>query len=202
MHLKDIIIYFEFATLLVALLQYKKHKQLYFKYFVAYVLVLFGFEFLIGNFFAKNNQSIYNIYTFFEFNLVTVIYFNLNKEKLSRWVIKNLIISFNIIYFASFYFLILKDYTVTLGAVIVSFFMILYLRELLNSSRIIDYKRDLSFWITVGMLFYYLCTIPFLALVYFIGLKGVLLFYIINIITIITHLCFIFGLLWSKRTEN
>ena len=202
MHLKDIIIYFEFATVLVALLQYKKHKQLYFKYFVAYVFVLFGFEFLIGNFFVKNNQSIYNIYTFFEFNLVTIIYFNLNKEKLSRLIIKYLIISFNIIYFLSFYFLILKDYTVTLGALIVSVFMFLYLRELLNSSRIIDYKRNLSFWITVGMLFYYLCTIPFLALVYFIGLKGVLLFYIINIITIITHLCFIFGLLWSKRTEN
>jgi hypothetical protein len=202
MPLVDTIIYFEFATVLVALLQYKKHKQLYFKYFVAYVLVLFGFEFLIATFFEKNNQSIYNIYTFFEFNLVTIVYFNLNKEKLSRLIIKYLIVSFNIIYFLSFYFLILKDYTVTLGALVVSVFMILYLRELLNSTKIIDYKRELSFWITVGMLFYYLSTIPFLALVYILKLKDVLLFYIIHFITIITHLCFIFGLLWSKRTEN
>ncbi len=202
MLLKDIIIYFEFATVLVALFSYQKHKQLYFKCFVAYVLVLFGFEYLIVNFFEKDNQDIYNIYTFFEFNLVSIIYYNLNKEKLSRLIISYLIGVFNVVYFLSFYFLLLQKYTVTIGALTVSVFMILYLKELLNSNKIIDYKRDLSFWITVGMLFYYLCTIPFLALVYFIGLKDLLLFYIINIITIITHLCFIFGLLWSRKTED
>ncbi|MBL4642875.1 MAG: hypothetical protein JKY44_04700 [Flavobacteriaceae bacterium] len=202
MLLKEIIIYFEFATVLVALFSYQKHKQLYFKCFVAYVLVVFGFEYLIGNFFEKDNQGIYNIYTFFEFNLVSIIYYNLNKEKLSRLIISYLIGVFNCVYFLSFFFLILQNYTVTIGALIVSVFMIFYLKELLNSDKIIEYKREVSFWITVGMLFYYLCTIPFLALVYFIGLKGIFLFKIINIITIITHLCFIFGLLWSKRTEN
>ncbi len=202
MLLKEIIVYFEFATVLVALLKYKTHKQLYFNYFVAYVLVLLGFEYLIANFFEKDNQSIYNIYTFFEFNLVSIIYYTLNKERLSRMVIRYLVGIFNCIYFLSFYFLILQNYTVTVGALMVSVFMILYLKELLNSDKIIEYKQEVSFWITVGMLFYYLCTIPFLALVYFIGLKGVFLFKIINIITIITHLCFIFGLLWSKRTEN
>jgi len=202
MLLKDIIIYFEFATVLVALLTYKTHNQLYFKYFVGYVVVLLGFEYLIANFFEKDNQSIYNIYTFFEFNLVSIIYYNLNKEKLSRVVIRYLIGLFNCVYFLSFYLLFLQNYTVTIGALMVSIFMILYLKELLNSDKIIEYKREVSFWITVGMLFYYLCTIPFLTLVYFIGLKGVFLFKIINIITIITHLCFIFGLLWSRKTEN
>jgi len=202
MLLKDIIIYFEFATVLVALLKYKTHKQLYFKYFVVYVLVLLGFEYLIANFFEKDNQSIYNIYTFFEFNLVSLIYYTLNKEKPSRMVIQYLIGVFNCVYFFSFYFLVLQNYTVTIGAIMVSVFMILYLKELLNSDKIIEYKREVSFWITIGMLFYYLGTIPFLALVYFIGLKGVFLFKIINIITIITHLCFIFGVLWSRRTEN
>ncbi len=202
MLLKDIIIYFELATVLVALLKYKTHKQLYFKYFVVYVLVLLGFEYLIANFFEKDNQSIYNIYTFFEFNLVSLIYYTLNKEKPSRMVIQYLIGVFNCVYFFSFYFLVLQNYTVTIGAIMVSVFMILYLKELLNSDKIIEYKREVSFWITIGMLFYYLGTIPFLALVYFIGLKGVFLFKIINIITIITHLCFIFGVLWSRRTEN
>ncbi len=202
MLLKDIIIYFEFATALVALITYQKHKQFYFKCFVAYVLVLLGFEYLIASFFEKDNQGIYNIYTFFEFNLVSIIYYTLNKEKLSRLILRYLIGIFNCLYFLSFYFLFLQNYTVTIEALIVSVFMILYLKELLNSEKIIEYNREVSFWITVGMLFYYLCTIPFLALVYFIGLKGVFLFKIINIITIITHLCFIFGLLWSKRTEN
>jgi len=164
--------------------------------------VLLGFEYLIANFFEKDNQSIYNIYTFFEFNLVSLIYYTLNKEKPSRMVIQYLIGVFNCVYFFSFYFLVLQNYTVTIGAIMVSVFMILYLKELLNSDKIIEYKREVSFWITIGMLFYYLGTIPFLALVYFIGLKGVFLFKIINIITIITHLCFIFGVLWSRRTEN
>jgi hypothetical protein len=200
MDLVEVIKFLELLTVLVVLFHFKKYKEAYFKCFFVYALVLFTFEILIYFFFKKNNIHIYNIYTFFEFNLVATIYYFLNKEKLSLTLMKYSMIVFNIVYFISFYFTSLQAYTTILGALIVSVFMILYLKELLNSSKIIDYRIDLSFWITVGMLFYYLTTIPFLTLVYVIGMKSPLLFYIIHIITIITHLCFIYGLIWSRKT--
>jgi len=41
MNLLGSIIYFEFATAFIALISYKKYRQSFFKYFVAYVIVLF-----------------------------------------------------------------------------------------------------------------------------------------------------------------
>lgn len=192
----------EVLTALVAVFYVRKYKEKYFGYFLIYILVLVSFEILIALFFPKDNKHIYNIYTLFEFNLVALIYYNLNQEKFSLKSIKYIMIAFNSIYFFSFYFVNLQDYTVLIGAFLVSCFMILYLKELLNSNKIINYKVNLSFWITVGMLFYYLTTIPFLTLVYVIGLTDKLLYYIIHVITILTHICFIFGILWSQKTMS
>ena len=201
MNLQETTIYFEFATFLVALLLVKKFKKPFYKYFIMYISVLFFVELLVSCFFKKNNSFIYNIYTFFEFNLIALIFLSLTKEKFSHTIIKYLLIVFNFIYILSFIIQALEKYTVTLLAVFVSVFSVVYLRELLNSKRIINYKSDLSFWITVGVLLYYLPTIPQFYLVYIKNL-GNSSFYILHYFTIITHLCFIYGLIWSRKTES
>ena len=64
----------ELATLIVALSYVKKHKQKYFKYFVAYAAVIFIVEYIANMVVTKDNGYIYDIYTFFEFNLVAIIF--------------------------------------------------------------------------------------------------------------------------------
>lgn len=200
--LKEYFIYFEFASLLVGILCLLKHKETFFKVFVAYLFAQFIVEFIIRNYFIKDNMHIYDMLTFFEFNLISLLFYTLNKENRSRVLIKYFALGFNIIYAISFYYEILKNYTVVLGGIMASVFMFVYLKDLLNSNKIVDYKRDLSLFVTVIMLFYYLSTIPFFTLAYIVGMRNPFLFYIIHIIIIVTHLSYIFGMLWSRGTKN
>ena len=125
----------ELATLIVALSYVKKHKQKYFKYFVAYAAVIFIVEYIANMVVTKDNGYIYDIYTFFEFNLVAIIYYHLNKEKFSLNAIKYMTIIFNVIYLLSFYFEFIQRYIVVTLAFMLSSFMILYFKEL-------DYNRN------------------------------------------------------------
>lgn len=203
MNLSDFPIIVELVTVILAILFFKKYQSKVYMYFLSYVLLVFIVEF-IGFILKKMdiyNYWMYHIYSFFEFNLIAVIYYHLTKDRGSHRSIQYLILGFNAIYFYSFINIELQKYIVVLGSVIVSVFLILYLKELLNSDKIINFKKDFSFWITVGFLLYYLTTIPFQT-VYLSGLKSRELFYIQIIITIITHSCFIYGLLWSKKAES
>ena len=200
--LREHIIYFEFSSFLVAFLCLLKHKETFFKVFVAYLLVIYVIELLINIYFENNNKHIYDILTFFEFNLIFLLFYTLNKEDKSRILIRYFTIGFNIIYAISFYYQILKDYTVILGGILGSVLMFIYLKDLLKSDKVVDYKRNLSLFITVILLFYYLSTIPFFTMLYITGMKDSFLFYIVHIITIVTHLSFIFGMLWSKAAKN
>ena len=200
--LREHIIYFEFSSFLVAFLCLLKHKETFFKVFVAYLLVIYVIELLINTYFENNNKHIYDILTFFEFNLIFLLFYTLNKEGRSRILIKYFAIGFNLIYAISFYYQILKDYTVILGPILGSVLMFIYLKDLLKSDKVVDYKRNLSLFITVTLLFYYLSTIPFFTMLYITGMRDSFLFYIVHIITIVTHLSFIFGMLWSKAAKN
>lgn len=200
--LKEYFIYFEFSSLLVGILCSFKYKETFFKVFVAYLFAQFIVEFLIYNFFEKNNMYIYDILTFFEFNLISLLFYTLNKEIKSRVLIKYFTLVFNLFYILSFYYEILKKYTVVLGGIMASVFMFIYLKDLLSSNRIVNYKRDLSLYVTVIMLFYYLSTIPFFTMATIVGMGSSLSFYIIHIIIIVTHLSYIFGMLWCQGTKN
>jgi hypothetical protein len=151
--------------------------------------------------FQENNHDLFNIYTFFEFNIFTLIYYNLiNSNKTLKLVII-LALIFNALYFISFFFLELKKLTVSIEAFINSIFIILYLKELLTSDKVLNYRKLLPFWISVGFLIFYLTTIPYFALVYFnlISSIGVPILYSL---IIVFHLCFIYGLIICKKKEN
>jgi hypothetical protein len=151
---------------------------------------------------VNGNIWFFNLYTFFEFLWVATIYFSLNKEKSSKKIIKYTSIVFYIIYFLSFQFTILQNYTVILLALFVTFFMFIHLKELLNSNKIINFKKEISFWITVGFLIYYLGTIPFFSLLYIGKMYDRILFTILSVIVIAMHLVLIGGLIWSKRIQK
>ncbi|PQJ68510.1 hypothetical protein [Polaribacter butkevichii] len=196
------------TTAIVAVSFFKKYKLPYFKYFLGYVITVIVFEYIVqlANFYGHATKGIYNIYTFFEYNLVALIYFKLTKETVSHKWIKYLMILFNIIYLFSFIFKRIQDYTVLLGALIVCLFMVFYLKELLKSDRIISFEKSLPFWITIAFLLYYLTSLPFYTWLYVIGIEskkdGITLFKVQRIIIILTHFCFIAGLIWSSKEEN
>lgn len=199
---EDSILYFELTTLIFSLVCYKKFKLPFYKFFILYVITSSAVE-IIGGFFAGESTFwIFNLYTFFEFLWITLIFYNLNKEKNSRKIMMYLVIIFYIIYFLSFQYIILQKYTVIILALFVTPFFFLHLKELLNSNKIMSFQKEISFWITVGFLIYYLGTVPFFSLLYIGGMQDRILFTILALIVLVTHLIFIVGLIWSKRIQK
>ena len=82
--LREIFPYFEYASLILSVLFYKKYRNYtFYKYFILYLInvVLFG---IIAGILKRNGGTsiqLFNLYTFFEFNLFSLIYVNLINEK-------------------------------------------------------------------------------------------------------------------------
>ncbi|SDS37567.1 hypothetical protein SAMN05216503_2865 [Polaribacter sp. KT25b] len=209
--LGDFYSYFEYASLIFALIYYTKYKEYsFYKYFILYLLFIVIFEKLSSldtpkdNWYEcfNNGVKILNIFTFFEFNLVALIYHSLLKEKISKNILLYLVLFFNIIYLFSFYFIKLQNYTVVLEGIVNTVLVILYFRELLNSDRILNYKKLLPFWVSVGFLLFYLTSIPFFTLVYSSYFNSRIMFPILYSIIIVFHLCFIYGLISCKKVKG
>lgn len=194
----------EFLTLMLSIYFLRKYQSSFFYYFIAFIFFAITVE-LLGIIYLNkkwNSYWIYNIYTFFEFLCIIGIYYHLNKEHKSKKIIIWLSIIFYCIYFLSFYLTVLQNYTVIMLPFFTVPFMFLYLKELLNSDSIINYKKELPFWLTVGFLIYYLGSVPFFTLQYIVGLKDRILFTLLSVVVIIMHLIFIVGLIWSKPIQK
>ena len=197
-------IYIQFLSLLVSIILYKKYKNYsFYKYFVLYLCNISIFHVLSNTLtLPKGNIELYNIYTFFEFNLFVFIYYNLIKVK--RKFVKVLAVIFNVIYLISFYFVFLKVYTVPIEGAFNSLLIILYFIELLNSDKVMNQKKLLAFWISVGFLIFYVTSVPFFTLLYAGDINTRGLFQIIYYLIVVFHLCLIYGLVtcYKKNTMN
>lgn len=198
----DLGIYFEGLNVFLSILFFKYYKNTYYYYFVTYLVFATLFD-LIGRInFGENTYWIYNIYTFFEFICVAGIYYSLMETPKSKKIILILSGIFYSIYFLSFIYVKLQTYTVLLIPFFVVPFMFMYLKNLLNSKKIINFKKVLPFWITVAFLIYYLASVPFFSLQYLYGLRDRLLFVLLSIIVFLMHIILTTGLLWSKPTQK
>jgi hypothetical protein len=193
----------QYISLIVAILFYKKYKNYtFYNFFVLYLVNIIVFDILAKTIFEKDNFSLFNYYTFFEFNFFALIYYALIKEKSTLTFIKILVIIFNAIYFISFIYDDLTKYTVLIEGIFNSIFIILYFKELLNSDSILNYKKLLPFWISVGFLLFYLTSIPFFTLLYSGFFNSRTMFPILYSLIIVFNLCFIYGLITCKKTEG
>lgn len=190
-------VFLQFITLIIAINSYKKFRTKFAFYFICFLSFVFIIEF-IGLIYLyhleENSYEIYNIYTFFEFNIISLMYLSIIRDVKT---LKILVMLFNIFYVLSFVFEQLQTYSITIEYFIFSIFSICYLRELLNSDKMLNFKRHLPFWVTTGFLIFYLSSIPF----QFIraGLDGRELFIIQQMVFYIMQGCFIYGLIWSKK---
>lgn len=200
--LKELSTYISYLTLLIGLYVYNSYKHYpFYKYFIIYIINIIFFHIISNFFFSESNLELYNIYTFFEFNIFSLIYYHLIKDRETLKILKILVLLFNVIYFVSFFIVQLNIYTVSIEGFFNSIFIILFFRELLNSERILNYKKLLPFWISVGFLVFYLATIPFFTLLYSKLFNSRIMFPILYSLIIVFHLCFIYGLVTCKKKE-
>lgn len=191
---------FQVVAAIIAIVIYKKNKSKFILFLTTLLCVIVVVE-TLGFYFQTNQINfrgyLYHIYSFFEYNLIALMYLEVVKKNSNVKILKKIILTLNAFYLLSWLYLPLQLYVTPLGALVVGVFLGLYLKELLQSDKILNYKKELPFWVTVGFMIFYLPSIPFFTMVKYMHDRG--LFFILSILVVLMNLFIIYGLICSKK---
>lgn len=191
-----------YSQILVALLSiiFLIIKKTRFLKILTLFLVVTSLVELVGAYYTqimKPSFFIYHYYTFFEYVIIYFLFEGLVKDKkrlnISRILLLTFVIMWGMIYYDKTYLF----YSMIVGSFNVGVLAFLYLRELLLSNEIINYKKLLPFWVSVGLLVFHLPAIPFFS--FFSYMKNRNLFPILHSLILLMNIIISFGLLWSNK---
>lgn len=194
--------FFQIIAAILALLVYYKCEKTKFLLVLTVLLCLIVVVESIGvalSILKRKSWCVYHVYSFFEYNLIALMYLSVVKNKKSRKLIKVLIVLLNIFYFSTYAFISTQYYVTPIGSFIIGVFLFLYLNELLQSNKVVNYIKELPFWVTAGFFIFYLGSIPFFSMLE--GMKDRSLFYILYILVMLMNVFISVGLI-IKLLEN
>jgi hypothetical protein len=159
---------FEAIVLLLSILFWKKIRSTNISLLSIYVLLIFICD--MYAFYRKaNGQSnfwINDIVIPFEFLFLSFYYYKTSKKPLIRKTIIILAASYFLVYLIDEFFyrhtyprLYLRSYLT--GVIMILIIVIMYYYELLNSQRLYKFYFEPEFWVSSGILLFYLGTLPF-----------------------------------------
>ncbi|WP_244160839.1 hypothetical protein [Flavobacterium defluvii] len=95
-------------------------------------------------------------------------------------------------------------YSFAIGVVLVLILSCLYLVEIFNSDKILNFKRSVFFWYVLGILVFHVPFTPFmLAINWFLIKQDESVFsLVLFILNFLAHGCYITGFLWSEKKYN
>ena len=196
----------EIITAIIGTCYYYKYKQVPILKYIVYLLWYTVLNELIGHV-KDNNSIIYNIYHVINFTYFLSLYRCFLKNK-AKTTVSILILTYFVCLFAnSFYENYLTSYQsipYSVAAVSLIVAIILYFIEILNSKLVLYTDKILLFWISVGLLLYFVGTMPFrIILNYYTAINDVTVYFLLNFaLTIIMNLFFIIGFVWSNDKQK
>ena len=218
MLVKILLILYFLSVLIYTYHYFKKSFDIKLRYFIGYLFFMLLFELiaqLVKYTLKLDNVLVYNILTFLEFNCLLLFLSGLLYFVSTKKVLVALIITFNVIYVLStIYYIVLRNYLQIYngiasisGSFIVTIAIFLFFKDFINSDKISNFKKSLSFWISSGLLIYYLGTIPITSIMNYmqsINDKAEVhfLFNIQYVLVALMYSIFIFGALWSQKKEK
>lgn len=176
-----------------------KHFKTKFYIILVIIFCLTAFTEALGKYLTSINilnYHLYVFYAFFTFNLTAIAYESI--LKLTKFIVF-LSLIFNIVFFIVFFRDMHFFYSVIVGSFNTGIYSFLYLRQLLLSKEIINYKKHFAFWVSVGFLIFYLPSIPFFLLNKFMQNRS--LFKILNFLTILMNFLIIYGLITCRNKK-
>lgn len=201
----------EVLTAIIGTIYYNKYKKKRFlKYFI-FLLWYIVINELAGIYMRSDfgvNTIIYNVYNVINFTYILMLYRSYLTEKKSKKIALTLCITYLIIFiingFYENYFIKFQSIPYIVAAFAVIITISLYFREILNSEKVLNAKRNLLFWISVGLLIYFVGNIPFRILRnYYNELTDATILFLVNFtLTVIMNICFIIGFIWSKKKQQ
>jgi hypothetical protein len=183
----------------------KNTKLKYFSYYLIYVLSSEIFADFMIIIYKQKPFYVYNFYTI----MTVLFYFIFYKQLFQKPINKKIMNVFFVIFllFTIVEFTIFKTsflnsfstYNFILGAILLIITVILFLIEIINNEDIIfKIKKALVFWISIGVLLFYVGSLPIFITGEFLGYKGIFDKILIGL-NIIMYGSFILGFLWSDK---
>lgn len=196
------------VSALVAILCFSAYKHTVLRYFPVILLYTFLSEslatYLLG--YPENTVLIYNIYNLIFFLFFFYVFWSFVQQKEYK---RTIIFSVSVFLLTSIinpffqnFMLVSQLYVYIVGGLLLIVCIILYFLELLYSPKVLNVKKDLLFWISVGLLLFYVGYIPIkLIRIYFVTGSEVLMSLrrVHLLLILIMHSCFIVGFLWTKK---
>jgi len=113
----------------------------------------------------ERNYWLFNIYTlvnysFFQYFFISLLQKDKTKKILNFINIAYVIIGILILITSDTFFIRDSIYTVALGTILLLFVIILFYFDLLKSNKIINFKKYLPIYISIGVLVFNVCTTP------------------------------------------
>lgn len=197
--LKYFELYLQIATAIISVLFLFKRKSR-FSILLSILLVLSAFVEVLGEYGTLNKIPVFKLYycySLVQFSLIFYMYYCLIEDK--RRLIFGMSVLFSLFWVGVFFKPKMFPYLIIIGSIITSLSVFLYLRGILLSDKILNYRRILSFWVSVGFLVFYLPSIPFFSMLNFMKTRG--LFFVISVLVVLMDLIIILGFLCSKEEE-
>lgn len=156
----------------------------------------------------SNNTWLYNIYSFLAIGLIGIFYASLINRRRTRNVILTIFLmysAFTVLYFllTDTFFKMSIPYSLLIGTCIICIYVVLYFLELIKSDEILKFYKLPTFYISVGLLLWYVSVSPlFIFNAYFNSIStefGEFRALLLLFINICTYSCFAFGFLYPLR---
>ena len=165
----------EAIACIAGIINWKKIKHTYWKWFVVYLgaivlceIIGLSLLYLFKN--AGGSRDFYNYFVIpFEFLFLIWLYYQYFKDEKARYIpvagaiiyLGSWVINLTIFPDLNFWAMPLP-YLV--GVIILLLLVILFFFRLVYSDEILGYKRNMMFWVSLGILIFYLVTSPFFGL--------------------------------------
>jgi len=178
--------------------------DMFFKYILIYIICTETLGYAIPRYSGFSNNFIYNIYSL----VIYILYIQLTNMLINSDTIKKVLNYFSIVLLLFFladnlwnrnFFSEIQMNTYFLGAIFLIISVAGFLYEMINTDKIVIFYKLRSFWVSLGLLLFYVPFIPVIVCFNYkllsIDIRNIL----ILSLNFIMHFCFIISFLCTKK---
>jgi hypothetical protein len=208
--LKECIVFAEAMAAVAGFITWRKWKGSYYQWLPFYLAAITICE-CVGYYLgaAKNYEALKILYSWFviplEISFICWIFYKRMPERstiiISLWLFYLLLLGLDFFYFNSKDY-ILMSVSYTAGNAIILFLVLAFFSRLMSGSGILYFKSDILFWVSAGLLLFYLGTFPYYCLYNIMAKQYMPVFigytWVMICLNYIMYLLFTAGFIWGK----
>lgn len=155
------------------------------------------------------NYCVFNIYILVSFTYYLILLKYLLVHRNHKRFADIFLIIFVLFYICDFIFIqktIFEAFTFSFafGVIFVLILSCLYLVEIFNSKKILNFGKSIFFWFILGVLLFHVPFLPFMLAIkwFLIESNETIYSLMLFILNLLMYGCFIFGFIWSEKKYN